>query len=89
MVFPVAARRPSVYDPARSGGLLEYVALDLVVAEWRDGGWKPGQVAERADAARRWGVPVLPRPHRQEHLRTPPIPRGSWRTAFRAAGQGR
>ena len=44
VVFPVLLSSAERYDPARSGGLLEYVALDLVVAEWRDGGWKPKQV---------------------------------------------
>lgn len=44
VVFPVLLSSAERYDPARRGGLVEYIALDLVVAEWRDGAWKPKQV---------------------------------------------
>jgi hypothetical protein len=44
IVFPVLIASQERYDPARKSGLVQYIALDLILAEWRDGEWWPAHV---------------------------------------------
>lgn len=41
VVFPVLLSSSAYYDPNGKTDFFGYISLDLLVAEWRDGGWHP------------------------------------------------